>query len=289
MSRRLFSQLTIAGSRWSKNCDDPGVHRGDAGHLVIGQGEVEDVEVLFHALAANRLGDGHDAALDQPAEHDLGDGLAVGVADGGERRIGEQVVASLGEPAPRLDLHAVGVHQLVVGVALEERVRLDLVDRRGHVVVLDEIDETVRVEVGDTDRPGQAVGVELLHRPPEAVVVPERLVDQVQVDVVETEPLQRPLEGRRGVGLAGVLDPQLGRHEQLVTSDAAAGDGPADSLLVPVRGCRVDQPVADLQGSGDGLLGLLRRDLIHAETKDRHLDTIVQRDTGNAHRHTTTP
>ena len=263
--------------------------RGDAGHLVVGQGEVEDVEVLFHAFAADRLGDGHDAALDQPPEHDLGDGLAVGVADGGERRVGEQVVAALGEPAPGLDLHAVGAHELLVGVALEERVRLDLVDRRGHVVVLDEIDEPVGVEVGDTDRPGEAVGVELLHRPPEAVVVAERLVDQVEVDVVEAEPLEGPLEGGLGVGLAGVLDPQLGRDEQLVARDAAAAHGPADRLLVPVGGGGVDEPVADLEGGGDGLLGLLRGDLVDAETEDRHLDAVVQRDTGNAHRHTTTP
>jgi hypothetical protein len=42
--------------------------------------------------------------------------------------------------------------------------------------VLDEIDEPVGVEVRDTDRPGETVGVDLFHRSPEAVVVAERLV-----------------------------------------------------------------------------------------------------------------
>jgi hypothetical protein len=44
-------------------------------------------------------------------------------------------------------------------MTLEERVRLDLVDGRGYLVVLDEVDESVGVEVGDTDRPDAPVGV----------------------------------------------------------------------------------------------------------------------------------
>jgi hypothetical protein len=46
-------------------------------------------------------------------------------------------------------------------------------------------------------------------------------VDQVQVEVVEAEPLQRLLEGSPGAVLAAVLDPQLGGDEQLVPRDAA--------------------------------------------------------------------
>ena len=84
---------------------------------------------------------------------------------------------------PTTELHAVGADHLVVGVALEERVRLDLVHGRGHVVVLDEVDEAVGVEVGDTDRPGVAIGVDLLHRPPGAVVVAEGLVDLVAAEL----------------------------------------------------------------------------------------------------------
>ncbi len=75
-----------------------GVDGGDAGHLVVGEGEVEDVEVRRHPLGSNRLGDGDDVALGEPAEHDLGDGLAVGGADLGQGGVGEQVVAALGEP-----------------------------------------------------------------------------------------------------------------------------------------------------------------------------------------------
>ena len=69
--------------------------------------------------------------------------------------------------------------------------------------------------------------------------------------------MQRLLEGSRGAVLAAVLDPQLGGDEQLVPSDAAGGDGPADGLLVPVRLGGVEVAVADGEGVADGLLGLV--------------------------------
>jgi hypothetical protein len=43
-----------------------GVHRGYAGHLVVRELEVEDVDVLAHPLGADGLGDDHDVALDEP-------------------------------------------------------------------------------------------------------------------------------------------------------------------------------------------------------------------------------
>src|SRR3546814_6327363 len=69
------------------------------------------------------------------------DRLPVRLTDGAQRWVGEQVVASLGEPAPRLHLDAPLLHDLLVRVALEERVRLDLVHGRHHVRVLDEVDQ----------------------------------------------------------------------------------------------------------------------------------------------------
>jgi hypothetical protein len=57
-----------------------------------------------------------------------GDGLAVGGADLGQGRVGEQVVAALGERSPGLVLDAALAHERLVGGALEEGVGLDLVD-----------------------------------------------------------------------------------------------------------------------------------------------------------------
>src|SRR5438874_13218689 len=76
-----------------------GVHRGDPCHLLIGQAEVEYVEVLSHTLDPYRFRDGDDAALREPPQDDLAHGSAVSVADLAEHRIGEQVVPTLGEAA----------------------------------------------------------------------------------------------------------------------------------------------------------------------------------------------
>jgi hypothetical protein len=54
----------------------------------------------------------------------------VGAGDAGEGRVAEQVVAALGERSPRLDLDTAFGHEVLVGLTLEERVCLDLVDRR---------------------------------------------------------------------------------------------------------------------------------------------------------------
>ena len=110
-------------------------------------------------------------------------------------------------------------------------------------------------------------------------------MDQVQVEVVEAETLQRGVERLLGVLLAGVLHPQLRGDEQLPAGDAAGGDGAADGFLVAVGGGRVEVAVADGQGVGDGLLGLLGRDLEDAEAEDRHFDAVVEGDGGDMDRH----
>src|SRR5450830_337875 len=55
--------------------------------------EVEDGQVLCHALLADRLGKRDDASLDQPAQDYLADRLAVLFADFNEIGVLEQVIA----------------------------------------------------------------------------------------------------------------------------------------------------------------------------------------------------
>jgi hypothetical protein len=176
----------------------------------------------------------------------------------------------------------------VVGLPLEVGVGLDLVDRRGESGAVDEVHEPVGVEVRDADCLDHALLVEGTHGAPRAVVVAIGLVDQVQVEVVEAQTLQRGVERLLGVFLAGVLHPQLRGDEQLLAGDAAGGDGAADGFLVAVGGGGVEVAVAGGQGAGDGLLGLLGGDLEDAEAEDRHLDAVVERDGGDLGRHGTT-
>ena len=47
------------------------IHSGNLSHFFRRQFEVEDVEALSHSLLMARLGNGHNAALRQPAESHL--------------------------------------------------------------------------------------------------------------------------------------------------------------------------------------------------------------------------
>ena len=97
---------------------DAGVEAGDPAHLLVAEREVEHVDVLRHPLGADGLGNDDDLALDQPAQHHLGDRLAVLAADGAEHRVAEEVVPAFGEGTPGLELDAALAHQLLVGGTL---------------------------------------------------------------------------------------------------------------------------------------------------------------------------
>jgi len=65
--RVVPSRLTQAGSRWSKNSDFPvsiSAMRAISSPVSI---EVEDVDVLGHAVRPDGLRDDDDVALDEPA------------------------------------------------------------------------------------------------------------------------------------------------------------------------------------------------------------------------------
>ena len=53
--------------------------------------------------------------------------------------------------------------------------------------------------------------------------------------------------------------------------------GPADCLLVEVRSCGVDEPIAGREGVGDGLLILSGvRNLEYAEAEEGHRDAVFK-------------
>jgi hypothetical protein len=65
------------------------IELGDGGHVVVGEGKVEDGEVLGNAGRSNALGDNRGSALHCPAQSNLGHRLAVLGGDGGQHRVGE--------------------------------------------------------------------------------------------------------------------------------------------------------------------------------------------------------
>ncbi|MNF88236.1 hypothetical protein D3C84_707270 [compost metagenome] len=69
--------------------------------------------------------------------------------------------------------------------------RFNLVDGGHDFVMHYEVHQTIRHEVADPDRLGFAFTVQFFHCAPSAVVIAERLMNQVQVEIVELQLLQR--------------------------------------------------------------------------------------------------
>ena len=92
-------------------------------------------------------------------------------------------------------------------------------------------------------------------------------MDQGQVQVVGLELAQALFETWNQQAIGEVGDPDLAGDKQLITWDAAIGDGLANVglVLVDLRG--VDDPVAQFQAGADGIHHHLALQTESAETK----------------------
>src|SRR5699024_3685441 len=106
----------------------------------------------------------------------------------------------------------------------------------------------------------------------------QRLVQQQQIDLLNTQFPSRLIKAVQRLVVAVVGDPQLGLDEDLGAVQARLLDALADLALVAIGGCGIDQTVANAQGLSDCGDGLLRRGLEDAEAQRGHGDTIVQGD-----------
>jgi len=70
------------------------------------------------------------------------------------------------------------LHELGGLDLLAERVGLDLVDGRDHLVMEDQVHQAVGREVAHADSSHPTLSIQLLHRTPRTVVVAEGLVDE---------------------------------------------------------------------------------------------------------------
>ena len=135
-------------------------------------------------------------------------------------------------------------------------------------------------EVRDTDRARAAVDKGVLDRlvcGDRLLKLPrDRLVQEEEVDVVESEATQAAVEADESLVMAVVADPELRRDEHLAALDPGTVDRLADFTFVPVGGSGVDQAVAGCNRALDGGHSLLRRALEDAEAEHWHLDAVVQ-------------
>ncbi len=122
------SKLFVGGGIQAEEATVGATESGDLGHLVVGQIEAEQVEVLILPLRRGRLRDRHDAELQVPAQDHLSARHSVPLADRTEQGVRQQIPGSA-DRAPRLRHDApVGVVGTLLGLG-KERMQFDLVDR----------------------------------------------------------------------------------------------------------------------------------------------------------------
>ena len=101
-------------------------------------------------------------------------------------------------------------------------------------------------------------------------------MDQVEVDVVEPEPLEAGLERLARLLVAVVVVEALRGDEDVVAVEPGGPERLADLRLVAVGGGGVNVPVAGLERARDGLGRLAGRDQEDAEAELGDLNAVAE-------------
>src|SRR5438270_11118712 len=165
---------------------------------------------------------------------------------------------------------------------LEVGVVLDLVDRRHHRGMVEELREVLDHAVADPDGADLAVreqglqGAVSIQGPLERRR--QRLVQEQQVDLVDAELAGALVEAVQRLVVAVVADPNLGLQEDVRAFQAGTLYRLADLALVSVACRRVDEAVAAFECRPDGVAGFVRGRLEDSKTERGHVDTVVESD-----------
>lgn len=113
-----------------------------------------------------------------------------------------------------------------------------------------------------------------LQRAPRAVNVAVGLMNEDEVDVIKVEPRERTFKRGSRRRFTGVFQPDFGGDEKFLAGNAASLYAAADFAFIHIRLRGVDVAVAGADGINNRLLGLRRRDLIHAKAQHGDFDAI---------------
>ena len=244
-------------------------------HIICRQGEVEDIEILRHALLVAGLRDGDDAALGKPPQGYLGRALAVLRTDGGKFVILDDAIHTLATQRPPGHHLRPGFREdgLDPGL-LDERVALQLVHHRLHVHIMGEVEEAARLEVAYPDRPDLPGSVGLLHGPPGAEHIAVSLVDEHEVDVLCLQFAETLVDAPARLLLSGIADPYLRHQEQILAGNPALSPGFAHAIFVRIGLGGIDKTVPYAQCVTDASFTFPWTHQKDAIAEGRHLDAV---------------
>ena len=190
----------------------------------------------------------------------------------------ENIVVALGKRRPCLVHDAVLLHEVSCRPLLMPDIRLDLIDGGLHLVAVEKVGKTLVPETRDADRLDATFLIKLLHGAPGAIVVTVRLVNQVEIKIVQPELLHRSLNRLQGVVVAVILHPELRRDKKFLARDAALLDCGTNTFFIHIGGGCINEAITHRECIIDRAFRLHRRHLVNTIADLRHLDAIVQSD-----------
>ena len=111
-------------------------------------------------------------------------GLLVFSGEGQQDFVLENVVLAFREWRPGFMLNPGSLQEFLGFDLLIERMSLDLIHRRNHLVMHHQVHQTVGLEVADPDGSYPAFPVQVFHVSPSAIHIPKGLVNQVQIEIL---------------------------------------------------------------------------------------------------------
>ena len=153
------------------------------------------------------LGDNHYTAINIPAQGDLGGGLAIFFADLGQDGVRKYTMFPFREGTPGFRHDLILRHQFQRIRLLEEWMQLHLVHHGGNLYSLADIRQHMGVAVANTNGFQLSSFICLFHSPISANVVTHRLMNQIQINVIQPEFFKGGLNGVLCFLIAGIADP----------------------------------------------------------------------------------
>src|SRR5699024_6915686 len=174
--------------------------------------------------------------------------LSIFLTDLCQHRVGKDAMTALCERSPRFRNNSVLLHKRKCILLLKERMKFNLVYCRLYFHSLTEVCKTCRIEVAYADGTELSFLISLLHRAVCSDVISHRLMDQVQIQIVQSKIVKRCLDRFLCFLIACILYPQFCGDEQLPAGNAALFDCLADCFFIHIC-CRcIDQAVSACYG-----------------------------------------
>ena len=234
-------------------------------HLVVGELEVEDFDVLTDVGQRATPRDRDCASSHSPIEHHLGLGLTVFRADGVEGRVVPKgSVLDLSEAAHRSIsncCHVLSLHETEQLCLRQGWVQFNLIDNRLVASVAEQVGKELQVEVGHADSFDEACVHKRLKLGPELmdghsvgwvrVKVASWPVNKQAVNIIDLQLGHRG--SQRNLRVLKVAHPHFCHHEHIFPADSSfsknASERLAHDFFVIINCCTVEEAVPTLRYS----------------------------------------